>query len=83
MKSLPANLRQAREIIGVKQERIAADCGVTLTTVQNWEKGKTIKSDYIKAAVLAYGLSSADDFLEVHERSKGLMGKPLAMAMAR
>ena len=79
---LPANLEEARKRLKREPVDIASACRVSVTSVLNWERGRSIKSDYILDAVAAYGLSTADEFLEVHRNSKPL-GKPLMMAMTR
>lgn len=35
------NYRKAREQAGIKAERAAADLGVSITTLFNWERGDT------------------------------------------
>ena len=35
------NYRKAREKAGIKAERAAADLGISITTLFNWERGDT------------------------------------------
>lgn len=36
------NYRKARESAGIKAERAAAELGVSITTLFNWERGDTL-----------------------------------------
>ena len=42
------DVRKLREAHGLTQQDLAEKCGVTLRTVQNWEKGKTIPESALR-----------------------------------
>lgn len=42
------DVRKLREAKGLTQQDLADKCGVSLRTVQNWEKGKTIPESMLR-----------------------------------
>lgn len=53
------NYRKAREQAGIKAERAAAELGVSITTLFNWERGDTNPdADKVKAMAELYQVSS-------------------------
>lgn len=53
------NYRKAREKAGIKAERAAAELGVSITTLFNWERGDTNPdADKVKAMAELYSVSS-------------------------
>lgn len=53
------NFRKAREDAGVKAERAAAELGVSITTLFNWERGDTMpNAGNIRDMVMLYGVSA-------------------------
>lgn len=42
------DIKKLREAHGLTQQDLAEKCGVTLRTVQNWEKGKTIPESALR-----------------------------------
>ena len=53
------NYRKARESAGIKAERAAAELGVSITTLFNWERGDTNPdADKVKAMAELYHVSS-------------------------
>ena len=53
------NYRKAREQAGIKSERAAAELGVSITTLFNWERGDTNPdADKVKAMATLYRVSS-------------------------
>lgn len=53
------NYRKARENAGIKAERAAAELGVSITTLFNWERGDTNPdADKVKAMAELYQVSS-------------------------
>ena len=42
------DVKKLREKCGLTQQDLAEKCGVTLRTVQNWEKGKTIPESALR-----------------------------------
>lgn len=53
------NYRRARERAGVKPERAAAELGVSITTLFNWERGDTSpNARNIKDMAKLYGVSA-------------------------
>ena len=52
------NYRKAREQAGIKSERAAAELGVSITTLFNWERGDTNPdADKVKAMATLYRVS--------------------------
>ncbi|WP_405736161.1 helix-turn-helix domain-containing protein [Bifidobacterium sp.] len=52
------NYRKAREQAGIKAERAAAELGVSITTLFNWERGDTNPdADKVKAMARLYRVS--------------------------
>ena len=52
------NYRKAREQAGIKAERAAAELGVSITTLFNWERGDTNPdADKVKAMATLYRVS--------------------------
>lgn len=53
------NYRKAREKAGVKAERAAAELGVSITTLFNWERGDTNPdADKVKDMARMYHVTS-------------------------
>jgi len=53
------NYRKAREEAGVKAERAAAELGVSITTLFNWERGDTNPdADKVKDMARMYNVTS-------------------------
>lgn len=53
------NYRKAREQVGIKAERAAAELNVSITTLFNWERGDTKpNSDNIREMAKLYGVST-------------------------
>ena len=62
--SSAARVRAFRQQLGVSQAKLAAQLGVTVTTVSNWETGRTrpLKEHYIKMGNIAPELPTLVDF---------------------
>lgn len=45
------NIKDAREAKGMSREMLAAKCGVTVTTIINWEEGKHKPKSLILKAI--------------------------------
>lgn len=53
------NYRKARKEAGVKPERAAAELGVSITTLLNWERGDTSpNANNIRDMAVLYGVSA-------------------------
>lgn len=53
------NYRKARKDAGVKPERAAAELGVSITTLLNWERGDTSpNANNIRDMAVLYGVSA-------------------------
>jgi len=53
------NYRKARENAGVRPERAAAELGVSITTLFNWERGDTApNANNIRDMATLYGTSA-------------------------
>ncbi len=53
------NYRKAREIARIKAERAAAELGVSITTLFNWERGDTApNANNIRDMATLYGVSA-------------------------
>lgn len=53
------NYRKARENAGIRAERAAAELGVSITTLFNWERGDTPPSaNKVREMALLYGVSA-------------------------
>lgn len=53
------NYRKARESAGIKAERAAAELGVSITTLFNWERGDTSpNAKNIRDMAELYGVSA-------------------------
>jgi transcriptional regulator with XRE-family HTH domain len=62
MEEFAARLRSLRETLGLSQSQLAARCGVSLDSLQNWEQGRT--EPRLSALVqLAKGLGLSLDVL--------------------
>ena len=56
------NFRKARKAAGIRAEQAAADLGVSITTLLNWERGDT-KPDADKLAAMAKLYRTSADYL--------------------
>ena len=53
------NYRKAREKAGIKSERAAAELGVSITTLFNWERGDTSpNANNIREMAKLYGVTA-------------------------
>ncbi len=53
------NYRKARKDAGIKPERAAAELGVSITTLLNWERGDTSpNANNIRDMAVLYGVSA-------------------------
>lgn len=56
---LQQNYRKARKDAGIKPERAAAELGVSITTLLNWERGDTSpNAKNIRDMATLYGVSA-------------------------
>lgn len=63
------NVKNLREKIGVSQQELAAMCGVTVRTVQNWEMGKPIPD---RAQKLLEVISSGREIIQSGGANNGV-----------
>ena len=49
----PTRIKQARSRLGMSREDLASELGVSMRSVDRWEKGGTIQSKAIKTALMA------------------------------
>lgn len=65
------DLRTARKVLGLTQQQIADQAGVSITTIRDWEGGTGLDMTFrrSKKAAAAYGCNSIDELFEIAENT--------------
>lgn len=63
------DVKKLRETYGLTQQELADRCGVTLRTVQNWERGRTIPDSMMK---LLEKIGSEDETISSYAKDNGV-----------